>query len=73
MWTRQGVGIEIKADGMWATQGVLNAAGGIDDAPGVFGTPEQTEAVYRAIEEAVDVGASSVDVDGVRYTWDLFL
>lgn len=73
MWTKQGVGIEIKADGVWATQGVLNVAGAIEDAAGVFGTADETEAVYRAIEDAVDAGALYVDVDGVRYTWDLFV
>lgn len=34
-----------------------------------FGEPDKTEAVYQAIEEAIERGKANVEYDGSRYSW----
>lgn len=68
--------ISISEDGVWAGDGIINiciiaAASHIYDCGASFGDPDQTEAVYEAIEAAIAHGKSSVEHNGSRYSWTI--
>lgn len=74
--------INISQDGVWAGDGVLARDGSriyIEDCPAILGprhlegeaAQDYAERVYGAIEEAIERGETSLELDGIVYSWEV--
>lgn len=62
--------ITIYRDDVWAGEGWLDADGQIVDCPAVLGDDQdESDAVYAAIESAIEDGEDCVVVKDGTYTW----
>lgn len=74
--------ISISQDGAWAGDGVLVRDGSriyIEDCPAILGprhlegeaAQDYAEQIYEAIEEAIERGEDSLELDGIVYSWEV--